>query len=166
MGSLHLQRTGGIQWMAFVCVKVHVSVHCQKCQYPHMWLALQCAKGPKCCQICKICFSFGECYPVYLFIFVHTFYHVACSSLWVTHVHGQSSTRANISSLALFHAVWLGPSLCLLFLVPRRCAAHLLFMKTCKASSSEANGTGTLPCFSVNNAVSTKLQSFKGIDGL
>ena len=49
---------------------------------------------------------------------------------------------------------------------PTRCAAHLLFINTCKASSSEANGTGKLPSFTVNNAIPTKLQSFKGIDGL
>lgn len=49
---------------------------------------------------------------------------------------------------------------------PTRCAAHLLFINTCKANSSEANGTGAFPRFTVNNAFATKLQSFKGIDGL
>lgn len=104
--------------------------------------------------------------PIYLFIFVHAICHVAFSVLWVPHVHGQGSTQPRISSLVLFHAVWHGSSLCPLFLFPTRCAAHLLFMNTCKASSSEANGTGTLPRFTVNNAFATKLQSFKGIDGL
>lgn len=50
--------------------------------------------------------------------------------------------------------------------LPMRCAAHLLFTNTCKASSSEANGTGMLPRLTVNNAFATKLESFKGIDGL
>lgn len=39
-------------------------------------------------------------------------------------------------------------------------------MNACKATSAEANGTGTLPCSSVNNAFSTNLQSFKGSGGL
>lgn len=52
------------------------------------------------------------------------------------------------------------------FPVPTRCATRLLFMNACKATSAEANGTGTLPCSSVNNAFGTNLQSFKGIGGL
>lgn len=39
-------------------------------------------------------------------------------------------------------------------------------MNACKATSAEANGTGTLPCSSVNNAFGTNMQSFKGIGGL
>lgn len=134
---------------------------------PHV-ISLAMCQGPQMLPDMQNLFFFWRVLSsiLYLFIFVHAFCHSAYSSLWVTHVHGQSSTQASISSLALFHAVWPGPSLCLLFLVLRRCAAHLLFMNTCKASSSEANGIGTLPCFSVNNAVSTKLQSFTGIDGL
>lgn len=54
----------------------------------------------------------------------------------------------------------------MLFPVPTRCASRLLFMNACKAPSAEANGMGTLPCFSVNNAFGTILQSFKGIGGL
>lgn len=51
-------------------------------------------------------------------------------------------------------------------LVPTRCAAHLLFMNACKATSAEANGTGTLSGSRVNNSFGMNLQSFKGIGGL
>lgn len=98
--------------------------------------------------------------------FMSAFCHLAFSSSWLTHVHGQCFTEPRLSSLVLFHAVWLASSLCLLFPVPTRCAAHLLFMSACKATSAEANGTGTSPCSSVNNAFGTNLQSFKGIGGL
>ncbi len=119
---------------------------------------------PKCRQRCKFCFSFVACSP--LLFFLSAFCHLAFSSSWVTHLHGQCFTMPRLSSLVLFHAVWLGSSLCLLFLVPTRCAAHLLFMNACKATSAEANGMGTLPCSSVNNAFGTNMQSFKGIGGL
>lgn len=49
--------------------------------------------------------------------------------------------------------------------VPTRCAACLLFMNACKATSAEANGTGSLPCSGVNNAFGTNLQSFRSIGG-
>lgn len=71
-----------------------------------------------------------------------------------------------LSWLVLFHAVRLGSSSRLLFHVPTRCAARLLFMNACKATSAEANGMGAPPCSSVNNAFGTNLQFFKDTGGL
>lgn len=96
-----------------------------------------------------------------LCFFMSAFSHLAFSSSWVTLVHEQCHTVPRLSSLVLLHAVWLGSSLCSLFLVPTRCGEDLLFMNACKATSAEANGTGTLPCSTVNNAFSTNLQSFQ-----
>lgn len=109
-------------------------------------------------------FLFAACSP--LFVFLSAFCHLAFSSSRVTHLHGQRFTMPRLSSLVLFHAVWLGSPLCSLFIVPTRCAPRLLFMNACKATSAEANGTGTLPCFSVNNAFGTHLLSLNGIGGL
>ncbi len=122
------------------------------------------ARCPKAARDANFVFLLWPRLP--LLFFLSAFCHLACSSSWVTHLHGQCFTMPRLSSLVLFHAVWLGFSLCLLFGVPTRCAAHLLFMNACKATSAEANGTGTLPCSSVNNAFGTNLPSFKGIGGL
>lgn len=89
------------------------------------------------------------------------FCHITFISTWVTHVLGQCFTLARLSSLVRFHVVWLGSCLCLLFPVPTHCAAHLLFMNACKATSAVANGTGTLPCSGVNNAFWHELAVFQ-----
>lgn len=101
-----------------------------------------------------------------LLLILSAFCQLVFSSSWVTHLHGQCFTMPRLSWLVLFHAVRLGSSSRLLFPVPTRCAARLLFMNACKATSAEANGMGAPPCSSVNNAFGTNLQFFKDTGGL
>lgn len=50
-----------------LCVLSEMSV-------PPTWLAQQCAEVPKCCQICRFCYSFEQCLaPLPLFIYLFSY---------------------------------------------------------------------------------------------
>lgn len=122
---------------------------------------------PKCYQRCKFCFSFVASSPLLCFFCLRFV-------IWLLVPHGWLACAdcvlpclelGSTSSSTFMLCDWASLYACS-SPVPTRCAACLLFMSACKATSAEANGMGALPGSTVNNTFGMNLQSFKGIAGL
>lgn len=165
--TFHLQCSG--EWNKW---QLHVQLSVSLCAVgnvtiPHVISSAMC-RGARMLPNMQILYFFWTMFglppPLYLFIFVHAICHVAFSLIWRPHVLLTEARNKPPCPLPC-RLTWL------LFrsTLPRfpRVVLCIYYLWThAKLILSEANGTGTLPRFTVNNAFATKSQSFKGIDGL